>query len=398
MRRTVVLCLVPCLFAVATAQATTARLRALGGQGDLLEDDTGVVRWYGSLVDYPQLALLEVGDWDHDVSGSPSDHLSRSGGGLHVRFDREGRWGTAAIYFGEDLPAPDLGGWLRLVWARELGPVALGASFRGTSYSEASSGPPDQVLRGASQFLHDLGLGARWDLGRRCYVDVAGDLRQSDVDYYDNQDGITDEFEGGWDSFGVRGRVFQALGDRAAAVGRVEWRRDVRPVGDAVMDDLVDLDATVLRAGLGFDLLPDPDRLVLASIDYDRREEDRDARHGFYAVWEQGWRLWWRLDVRVGFESRLLPWLSVRGAASYRRTVDETLYFTTWSSDYEERDYDYQVTVRTPVVLGVGLHLGALEADLVLNDHALYDLDLAAAERDAGEDDTYTSLTISYDF
>ena len=66
--------------------------------------------------------------------------------------------------------------------------------------------------------------------------------------------------------------------ERAAAVLRLEYYRDLRPVTDAVMDGLVDLDARSFRAGLSFDILVDPDNLVLVSVDYDREEESRSLR------------------------------------------------------------------------------------------------------------------------
>jgi hypothetical protein len=379
------------------AGATTARVRALGGQSDLLEDDLGVVRWYGALADYPDLAVLETGDLDHDAGGSITDKLAGSGGGLHAAFDQAGRWGVAAMYFGDDLPEPDPGGWFRLLYARRFGPVALGATFRGTSHSEAVSAPPDQTLQGGSRFLHDLGLGARWDVSDRLYADLAADIREGEIDYYDNANGITYEDDGSFDSFSLRGRAFHGLTRDIAAVLRLEWQRDLRPVTDDIMAGLVDLDATVFRAGLGFNILPDPDNLVIASVDYDRREENRDARHPFYAQWEDGWRDWWRLDVRVGIESRVRPWLTLRGAASYRRTVDEHLYTYDWTG-YEERLYDYEVSVRTPVTLGCALHVGPVDADLVFNDRALFDMDSGCARRDTGEDATYTSLTIGYEW
>jgi hypothetical protein len=97
-------------------------------------------------------------------------------------------------------------------------------------------------------------------------------------------------------------------------------------------------------------------------------------------------------------ESRVLPWLTLRAAASYRRTVDEQLYTYTWSSDFEERSYTYDLGVETPVVLGLGAHFGSFDADLVINDRALFDPNTGAARRDAGEGDTYTSLTLRYVF
>ena len=393
MPRPLLLLLAALIIITASAHATTTRVRSLGGQSDYLEDDSGVLRWYGSLVDYPQLATIDLGDWSHDTGD-----IEHAAGGLHYQFDEAGKWGTAATYFGDDLPEPDPGGWFRLLWARRFGKVSLGATFRGTSHSAASSGPPEHFLQGESQFIHDLGLGARWDLSDRLYADLAAEIREGEIDYYDAEHGITVEDDGGFDSYGLRGRLFHGLNKNAAAIYRLEWYRDRRAVTDPTMNDLVDLDARTFKVGLGFNILPDPDNLVLASVDYDRREEDRRARHPFFADWTEAYRLWWRLDMRVGVESRLLPWLTLRAAASYRRTVDELALTYTWPDDYAVRSYDYKIDVRTPVVVGVGLHFGSFDADLAINDSALYDPNAGSARRDVGEDDTFTSLTLRYAF
>ncbi len=381
------------LLVASTSLATTARVRSLGGQSDYYEDDSSVQRWYGALVDYPNRAHLDAGDWNHDTGD-----IEGTGGGLHVQFDRAGKWGTAAMHFGDDLPEPDPGGWIRLLYARRFGKIALGATFRGTSYSQAASDPPDQNLLGESRFVHDLGLGARWDLSDRVYADLAAEIREGEVDYYDNANGIVVEDDGGFDSWGARARVFHGLHDRVAAVYRLEWYHDQRPISDATMNGLVDMDAKIFRGGLGFNVLVDPDNLVVVSIDFDRNEENRNAQFPFYVDWDYGWRQWWRLDVRVGVESRVLPWLTLRGAASYRRTVDEQVYSYTWTSDYEERVYTYDLGVEVPVVLGVGVHFGSFDADFVFNDRALFDVNTGAARRDFGEGDTYTSLTLRYSF
>ena len=50
------------------------------------------------------------------------------------------------------------------------------------------------------------------------------------------------------------------------------------------------------------------------------------------------------------------------------------------------------------VVLGLGLHFGNFDADLVINDRALFDPNTGAARRDTGEGDTFTALTLRYGF
>jgi hypothetical protein len=394
------LCLLAILFAgaLAPAGATTARLRSLGGQGDYLEDDANVLRWYGSLVDYPGRAVLELGTWDHEAPGPLSDRIGGRGGGLHARFDRAGRWGTGAVYFGEDLPAPDLGGWIQLLWARRLGPLAVGASFRGSSYSEAGRTTGSDALDGQSAFTHGLGLGVRWDLADGLYADLAADLRHVDVDYLRGSTGPTVSGVGGWDGLGARARLFQELKRELALVYRAEWLRDRRPLVDAIMADLVDLDLDVLRGGVGCLYLPDADNLLIVSVDYHRIDETRRARHPFFADFTHGERAWWRLDVRCGLEARLLPWLTARAAAGYRRTVDEAQLVHDWSDGFQERVYGYAVRVRTPVVLGLGLHAGPFDADLVLNDTAPWGLDHAGPVADDDRAGGFSAITLAYRF
>lgn len=379
------------LLASTAADASTARVRALGGLPDLLEDDAGVLRWYGVLPDYPDQGTLELGDWAHHLGGAARGHHAGQGGGVHAALDGAGRLGTVAMHFGEDLPAPDPGGWYQAMWGRAFGRVNLTAAFRATSWSDASA-PRDAALRGGSRFLHLLGLGLRWDLGDGTYLDLAADVMESEVDHYRRDDlgATTVEDVGGWDSFGVRGRVFHALNDRLVGVGRLAWFRDVRPVTDAVFDDLVTLDADHFRGGLGFHLLLDPDNLVVITGDYRRLEDERTARNPFFATWERSWREWWRIDARVGIESRVLPWLTVRAAATYRRHVNEQQYRYAWSPEFVEADYAYRVRVDTPVVLGLGLHLGRFDCDVVVNATAPYEI---GAGLDGFADGAHTNLT-----
>ena len=96
--------------------------------------------------------------------------------------------------------------------------------------------------------------------------------------------------------------------------------------------------------------------------------------------------------VRIPFNASI-PTLSTQC-----RTVDELALTRIWPDDYTDRTYDYEIDVRTPVVVGVGLHFGAFDADLAINDSALYDPNAGSARRDVGEDDTFTSLTLRYAF
>jgi hypothetical protein len=372
--------------------ASEARLRALGGNADFLEDASNARRWYGSLVDYPGRATMEFGTWNH----SADDSVTGRGGALHVQFDEAGRWGVGGIHWGENLPAPDPGGWIRLLYAREFGPVALGLTFLGTSHSAADNGD-EFALTGESRFTHDLGLGARFDLSDQLYVDLAAEALDAEVDYYDNDNGITREDLGGWHGFGLRARAFHAVADELAMVYRVDWRRETRPITDPDIGGLTDLDADIFAGGIGFTMLLDPDVMVLVSSDYQRREDERDAVIPFVSDWERIWRLWWRLDVRVGLETRILPWLTLRGATGYRRTVDESLQRLTWSEEFAESHYEYLISVDVPIAVGVGVHLGTLDLDLTYGEEKPF-VGGQAVAMPRTRDDRATTLSLSYGF
>ena len=190
--------------------------------------------------------------------------------------------------------------------------------------------------------------------------------------------------------FGVRGRLFHELTPELVWVGRLAWFRDLRPLTDDVFEDLVDFDADHFRGGFAFHILPDPDHLIVVSGDYRRLEDERRARHPFDAVWERSWRQWWRIDARVGVESRVLPWLTLRASASYRRHVDEQQYKYEWAVDYAEIAYRYQVRVDTPVTVGVGLHLGQFDCDVVVNATAPFEVGEGV---DGFLDGAHTNLT-----
>lgn len=390
------LILVASLLAAAPTPASTARVRALGGIPDLIEDDSGTLRWYGALVDYPNLGVLELGDWAHNLSGAARDDLASRGGGAHVRLDEAGRWGTLAVRFGEDLPAPDPGGWFMATYARRLGPVSLGVATQATSYSRASTVNSFGYLQGESRFLHLVGLGVRWDVSDDMYVDLAADVLDSEVDYYDEARNVSHDNLGGWNSFGLRGRVFRSLTEQLVWVGRVDWFRDTRPVSDEVFDGLVDLDADHIQGGFALHLMPDPDNLVVFSADYRGIEVDRHAYERL-SQWQRGYREWWRFDARVGLESRVLPWLTVRASASYRRHVDETQYVFDWPT-FQEVAYDYTVRVDTPVTVGFGLHLGAVDCDIVINDTAPFEVGHGLDGFADGEHANLTSVTLTRGF
>ena len=400
MLRTVTLVLAALALLLATvAHATSSRQRALGGAPDLVDDEAGVLRWYGTLLDHPDQVSLHLGDWAHDLGGAAPDHVSGRHGGIHARLDGAGHWGTVAMHFGEDLPAPDPGGWFQTMWGRRFGDVSLAATFRATSWSDATSSP-DQPLVGGSRFIHLLGLGASWRLSTASRLDLAVDAMESEVDFYRRGDTnpVSEEDLGEWDSFGARGRLFHRLTDEVTWVGRLAWFRDLRPITDEDFDDLVDFDADHFRGGFGFHLRPDPRHLVVVTGDYRRLEDERRARHPDSARWHRSWRQWWRIDARVAVEARVRPWLTLRASASYRRHVNEQQRVLTSDVGPEAVSYHYRVRVDTPVVVGVGFEMGRVTADVVVNATAPLEIGDGVGGFDDGNHTNLTGVTLRYEW
>ena len=78
--------------------------------------------------------------------------------------------------------------------------------------------------------------------------------------------------------------------------------------------------------------------------------------------------------------------------------VDEATLTYSWSEDFLEWEYDYQITVETPVVLGLGLHFGPFDADLVFNDTTPFGLGYLLTGGQDGQDTGFSSITLGYRF
>ena len=106
-------------------------------------------------------------------------------------------------------------------------------------------------------------------------------------------------------------------------VPHVSYEHDVRPTVSDALGGVADLSGWNLLAGLGVNALLDPDNLVVVSLDYLSLQRDWAARYPEHATFDTGWRDIWQVAVRVGVESRVQPWLTLRAGAVYRRLTDE---------------------------------------------------------------------------
>ncbi len=363
------------LAAAGTATATETRVRSLGGDGDWFDDTANVLRWYGCLPAYPQMAVVEYGEYAWRAEDS-------AGAGVH--WSPAGRDGTASLglYLFDDLdrannPArPDgvnvLAGWR---WGR----AALGLHV-GTSY----------VWAGAEMNELSLGLGARLDLNPRAFLDLAADLRGSRLRREEGEDAVERQ---SWGSFALRARALRELGPQVVLLAVAEYARDDR---DLLVPAFLTygglassrLDAWAARGGVAVQVLPHPDAMVIAAIDW--REGRQDV-----AQWPSGGQLLEPIPVisqthsypteRLAVEARVRPWLSLRASCVHVPTgVAQPLWVPGVGS------FD--------VACGLGFHVGDLDADVLLSDGAPFNLGSWLTNAGEQERSTFTGVSLAYAF
>jgi len=366
-----ILCL-PLLLVVAAAAPAAAsliRARALGGDLGYVEDDAGPTVWYGALVDYPDQVVLDLGQYDHDGSGALNDRLRGAGGGAHLALGRDGGLGVLGVYVQEELPAGAPGGGVTLLGARSFGRLALGLRGQFTSHFQGSNSN-EQPGWGESLYFHGYGLGARWDAGDRLYGDLAAELVNVQGDAA-VQDLWRLPAQQTWATWAVRTRWFWAHGDRTVLIPLLDHRADDRQVVSQSVGAPADQHAWRTALGLGANLLPDPDNLVVVSGEFRWGRQLHDRLRGQSSDWQfdRSDLRWYEIHARVGLESRVLPWLSVRGALEYLRLQRErrSTRGQTVAGESDRWAEDEAIVVRTPITLGAAIHLGRFQADVVLN-------------------------------
>jgi hypothetical protein len=373
-RRHALLALAVALLALALARpaaATDPRVRALGDGANYFEDDTAPLAWFGALVDYPDQVVLDLGEYDHDGGGSFNARMRGAGGGATLRLDETGRWGVLGVFVQEDLPAGAPGGAINLLGARRLGAVSLGFRAMLSSHFDGAN-TTESWGRGESLYFHSYGLGARWDVSDAFYGDLAAEIVNTTSDAAEEELWSLPA-SSVWRSWGVRTRWFRALSDEVVLVPVFDYREDDRRIASAAIGAPADQHAWQSSAGLGVNLLRDPDNLILVSGEWRWGTEEHDRLRGASSGWDYDtYDLdYHEIHARVGVESRVLPWLAVRGSLQYLRLQREE----DWTrgeyvaDDPDRWAADSVIRVRTPITLGCALLAGPFQADLVLNGH-----------------------------
>ena len=385
--------------------ASSARIGSLGGSGGFFEDHRNVLRWCGSLGDYPDLAIIETGHFDL-TNGYDDDWgkaVSGPGGGVHARFDQAGRWGTGGLYFHGRADDSDpgslhrgyLGGSVTALYAREIAGVSAGLMFRHTAdtgyQSTTDPGAPAEYTYERSR--DDIGLGARLDISPRAYLDLAGDIRHiGDRAYgYDptNLDWDTGDLDS-WNNYGLRARAFIGLNDRLALTPLAEYIHEdftgTSFVEMALVNETSDNKGHMIRVGAGLNFFVDADNFLLFTTEYLAGKNDhtiRDLDGATNLFWQEDYSV---LLMRLAFETRLAHWITVRASTGYEHVDNQ--------GDLPNPPTEEHI----PLGLGVGLHVGSLVLDLALTDREPQGVSRYSATLAAVDSSTWLSVTLSYGF
>lgn len=385
------------LITAGSASATLTRVRALGGGLSYVDDDAGATLWYTSLLDYPDRAVLDIGDVNLDHGGNG---LGNSGGGIHLALDHPHERTCIGLYLQDTLPAEAPGGAITLLGAHRFGALALGFKAGFTSYF-AGENSTETYGYGRGIYFHDYGLAGRWDASPSVsgdlafdLVNVQGDAGEEDLWYL--------PYQQNWSTWGVRTRWFVRVSDEVVLVPLIDHRHDDRPAASVTIGAPADRHAYRNAFGVGFQVQTDEANLILISGEY-RRIRERESRIlGESTSW-----LFDRTDLtahevtaRVGIESTVRPWLVLRGSLQYLRLQNERLSARGHTlPDVPDRwAQSRSIMVYTPVTIGVGLALAPFTADVTLNTrwretYGAFPFTVTPAP--AG---TYTAITVGYLF
>jgi hypothetical protein len=334
------------------ALATTSRINSLGGNGDFFEDDANVLRWFGSLVDYPDQVVLESGNFNipDGYWEFPSQKRSGPGLGAHYALGSEGRLGTAAIFYHDHdnrsttLHPSGLRNNLSLIYALDLGPLTGSLAYRYGTWEVGQSGETD------NHSADTFGAGLRMDMGESAYLDLAGEYRSTS---HQGPDLSTSDSSNSESIYSLRGRAFIALGERTAFIPLFEFFNEDRMHPQDTPSHPTRLDHQMFRFGFGLNYFPDTDHLLLFNIEY------VDGQRKYMTIRPELQGTWTALNMRAGFESRMLSWLTTRGSLGFVDFASNT----DWVDFQDPSDL---MNLDGPILrvnLGFAFHLGPADLD-----------------------------------
>jgi len=345
-----------------SALATGPRTSALGGENSFFEDDSNVLRWYGSLPEYGNQIVIGTGH--HDLAGQEVSWADSKSGfftGVQANLGAEGKEGTAAIFFHEQMRDSDIstsieadpGNSFTIMYGRKIGQALVGLALKQGSWEWNSGVAEDDDRAGYSDFNRTtVGFGIRADLSQKSYFDVSFDLRRL---HWFNLGKIPGEnIPDPWHNFNFRARVFIAVGNKMAVVPAVElWSEEYLDTRGDFLDNEIHINK-MQRLGCGLNYFPNSDNFMLVSADYFgiKKESTNPLENEFSKKLH-------KYKIHFATESRWNHWLTLRASAGWEYFMCEDNFVTT--TDLTEAVF--------PLSCGAGFHLGGFDLDVALASH-----------------------------
>jgi hypothetical protein len=381
------------MFLCGTAVASDSRITAMGDAGDYMEDPFNTLHWYGTLPAYGSILFLELGTLD---TAGETEQLEDSGLGLNLDLGREGRLGTAGLFLtGADDTNPQ-GGSAGIYWGiGHRHQFGLMLRYRDSEQASDHDGTGYRNLRAQ----HDLtiGTGLRLEMGSKTYVDLAYDLTGTDRKLVENGWLMLDD-QDNYQTWSFRMRIFRSLGPNLALVPFFSNRHLEQSWIDpdaAISASLTDKNR---RAGVGFNYFPDADSMFLLAVEYTDITGTLDPTYDITGIQKPIWNSE-RFAFVVGMESRVRSWLTLRAGARASVGTDEDYPPLESITTYIGSGHGIgQVDRDMDLTLGLALHLGRFDLDMVLNSEPLFHMGNFLTGDDGSAEANISSVSLTYLF
>lgn len=369
------------------AEATQARVGALGGYGRYLEDDFNIFEWPATLPAYGNMVWIELmtEQWwfDDDCPEDLDCYEIIPAIGASYMLGEDGAYGTLAMFFyeySEPMHPFWNTGWgvdwntdNPFMWANaHKFHVLYGYAMEGLSFGLALTRSDDSYKfeDGTSNEYHDaystVSAGVRFDVGDKAYADINFELGMGSSSYDAPWSSYGEITEDGNMTYGVKARMFYEWNETVTLVPYFGWtsfdfsfKADSADYNDSYWGDK----GTMMEIGIGANIAVNEDNLLLFAIEpfsYAKREAS-EIPSGVDGDWTSTYTVMPRFIL--GLESDIKDWLTFRmgGVHELVKREDNSCNEDpdgtctgTWS------DFCYY--------MGLGFHVGDWDIDCVLNN------------------------------
>ena len=383
----------------ASAYATEVRTMTMGLNDGIMVDDYNVFRFYGRILNYPNIATAEFSSYDYIDKASTvygeRDEFYKFG--VNWEFNQDNPWvlGTYVsteypvmppIYYYYDYYLPlDMGDMsnrkLDLLYGRTLSNMNFGLHLNYNQMGYKDKDPGSQ----AQQSLHYIQVGAgltealtgKWDVAA-----TFGFGGWTDKD----PDGVKESEPDGYYDLTLEGRYFWVQNPKITFVPHASvWmnKSGFKSYYEGELDETHTLSETAFELGMGMNYVTGPDLLAVLDFGFtyvnDKFEHEYVINEDSTATYEVKTKYLYLPYVQIGVEGSVFDWMDIRfGATSY------------WLTESEEDDYSLTYA-ENATYLGFGFHFGRLHVDTYADPELFMD----GFNFISGANDNHMNLEIS---